>query len=54
MDNREWTMDNDKYKYHRNTSKMLSFNRNLIHHHENTLKGLSLFRDPPFQDIYKK
>ncbi|MCL2064424.1 MAG: hypothetical protein FWG98_08635 [Candidatus Cloacimonetes bacterium] len=36
-------------KYHRNTSKMLSFNRNVVHHHENTLKGLSLFKDPLFQ-----
>ena len=29
-------------KYIRNTSKMLSFNRNGNHHHGNTLKGLSL------------
>ena len=28
-------------KYLRNTSKMLSFNRNGKHHHDNTLKGLS-------------
>ena len=32
-------MDNDKHLI--NTSKMLSFNRNRVHHHEDTLKGLS-------------